>query len=393
MNRTWNQYVVKRENKTLVLTTIINHMPISRANVAQVTGLNKGTVSSLVSELIDEELVKELGPGESSGGRRPVMLLFNGNAGYSISIELAIGNILGVITDLNGQIVNEENIPLQTTDFNTIFPIMTQLIKKLIQQAPKSRYGIVGLGIGVPAVVSQKGEILLAPNLDWKNINLKEKLSEIFHLPIYVENEANAGAYGEMRYGSSQESKHMIYTSLGIGIGTGMILDGKLYHGLSGFAGELGHMTIIKDGRSCRCGNHGCWERYASEQALIDEGLNRQLITNDQAEPLDELIKLAAAGDKEVIKLFEEIGTYIAIGLTNCINIFNPEHVIIGNKLMKAKEWIYPVIEAYIHDHAIGFHQNKLKIDSAKLGIYSPVSGMAAFVIEGFLFDRKTTQE
>ena len=389
MSRTWNQYVVKQENKTLVLTTVMNHTPISRANVAKLTGLNKGTVSSLVSELIDEKLVKESGPGKSSGGRRPVMLLFNGNAGYSISIELGVGYILGVITDLKGKIIEQDTIQLQTTHFNTIFPIMINLIKGLMEQVPKSRYGVIGIGVGVPAVVSRDGEILLAPNLNWKNVELKSKLENIFNLPVYIENEANAGAYGEMRYGSSQNSQHTIFASIGIGIGVGMILDGKLYHGLNGFAGELGHMTIEKDGKTCRCGNRGCWERYASEQAVIDEAIKRGLVTADQVEPFEQLIQLANDGNQAVIDLFEEIATYIAIGLTNCINIFNPEHVIIGNRLMRAKEWIYPIIESYILEHAIGFHQNKLKIDSAKLGTYSTISGMAAFTIEGFLLDQK----
>ena len=389
MSRTWNQYVVKQENKTLVLTTIMNHTPISRAKVAKITGLNKGTVSSLVSELIDEELVEESGPGKSSGGRRPVMLLFNGNAGYSISIELGVGYILGVITNLNGEIIVEEKIQLQTTHYKTIFPMMINLIRGLMNQVPESRYGVIGIGVGVPAVVSQKGEILLAPNLYWKNVKLKEELEAVFDVPVFIENEANAGAYGEMRYGSSQNSRHTIFASIGIGIGVGMVLDGKLYHGLNGFAGELGHMTIEKDGKSCRCGNSGCWERYASEQALIDEALNRGLVDKGQSEPFEQLIQLADEGDNHVIELFNEIATYIAIGLTNCINIFNPEHVIIGNRLMRAKEWFYPVIESYILDHAIGFHQNKLKIDSAKLGHHSTVAGMAAFTIEGFLLNQR----
>ncbi|NMA90683.1 MAG: ROK family transcriptional regulator, partial [Amphibacillus sp.] len=321
MSRTWNQYVVKQENKTLVLTTIMNHTPISRAKVAKITGLNKGTVSSLVSELIDEELVEESGPGKSSGGRRPVMLLFNGNAGYSISIELGVGYILGVITNLNGEIIVEEKIQLQTTHYKTIFPMMINLIRGLMNQVPESRYGVIGIGVGVPAVVSQKGEILLAPNLYWKNVKLKEELEAVFDVPVFIENEANAGAYGEMRYGSSQNSRHTIFASIGIGIGVGMVLDGKLYHGLNGFAGELGHMTIEKDGKSCRCGNSGCWERYASEQALIDEALNRGLIDEGQSEPFEQLIQLADEGDNHVIELFNEIATYIAIGLTNCINI------------------------------------------------------------------------
>ncbi|MBM7541600.1 ROK family transcriptional regulator [Amphibacillus cookii] len=389
MNRTWNQYVVKQENKTLVLSTIIDQTPISRASVAQVTGLNKGTVSSLVSELIDEELVEESGPGESNGGRRPVMLLFNGKAGYSLAIDLGVDYLLGAIIDLNGNIIYEEKRQLQSTDFDVVFPFLTRFINHLMEQVPKSRYGIIGIGVGVPAVISHQGEILLAPNLNWKKIKLKEQLEQQFNIPIYIENEANAGAYGEMRYGFEQMPKHMVYASIGIGIGVGMILDGQLYNGLNGFAGEAGHMTVVKDGRTCRCGNLGCWERYASEQALIDEAVDRQLIEHNQVEPFQKLIELANQQNQAVINLFEEIGTYIGIGLTNTINIFNPEHVVIGNQLIDAEQWISPAIGAYINKHAIGFHQNDLKISFAKLQAYSTVRGMAAFTIEGFLLKQR----
>ncbi|WP_067842168.1 ROK family transcriptional regulator [Amphibacillus sediminis] len=390
MNRTWNQYVVKQENKTLVLSTIINETPISRAHVAQITGLNKGTVSSLVSELIDEELVEESGPGESSGGRRPVMLLFNGKAGYSVAVDLGVDYLLGVITDLTGQIVYEEKLQLPDPNFEVVFPLLTKLIQQLIDRAPKSRYGVIGIGVGVPAVVSHDGEILLAPNLNWKKIQLKQQLEQVFDLPVYIENEANAGAYGEMRYGFDSMTKHMVYVSISIGIGVGMILDGKLYTGLSGFAGEVGHMTIVKNGRPCRCGNLGCWERYASEQALIDEAVTRQILNQQQPDPFKHLIELAAKGNQEAITLFEEIGTYIGIGLTNCINIFNPEQVIIGNQFIDAKQWIYPAIKAYVDHHTIGFHQLDLKIDFARLGVYSTASGMAAFTVENFLLSQKT---
>ncbi|WP_017472508.1 ROK family transcriptional regulator [Amphibacillus jilinensis] len=389
MNRTWNQYVVKQENKTLVLSTIIEQTPISRASVAQVTGLNKGTVSSLVSELIDEELVEESGPGESNGGRRPVMLLFNGKAGYSLAIDLGVDYLLGTIIDLDGNIFYEKKRQLQSTDFDVVFPFLTDFIKHLMAQVPKSRYGIIGIGVGVPAVISNQGEILLAPNLNWKKIKLKEQLEQQFNLPIYIENEANAGAYGEMRYGFEQTPKHMVYASIGIGIGVGMILDGQLYSGLNGFAGEAGHMTVVKDGRTCRCGNLGCWERYASEQALIDEAIDRKLIEHNQEEPFHNLIELADQHNQAAIDLFKEIGTYIGIGLTNTINIFNPEHVVIGNQLIDAEQWIAPTIEAYINEHTIGFHQNDLKVSFAKLQAYSTVLGMAAFTIEGFLLKQR----
>ncbi|SEO52512.1 Sugar kinase of the NBD/HSP70 family, may contain an N-terminal HTH domain [Amphibacillus marinus] len=391
MKRTWNQHVVKQENKTLVLSTIIDRTPISRAHVAQLTGLNKGTVSSLVSELITEELVEESGPGKSSGGRRPVMLLFNGGSGHSVSIDLGVGYIRGVLTNLTGEIIVEHKVTTESNAFAVVYPTLLDLIKQLINKAPASRYGIIGIGVGVPAVVSHVGEILLAPNLDWKNINLKEKLAKAFNLPIYIENEANAGAYGEKRFGSKFVSEHMIYASIGMGIGIGMILDGNLYNGLKGFAGEIGHMTIVKDGRKCRCGNNGCWERYASEQALIQEGEIRGLIAQQSTDPLADLITLAKANDDKTIKLFEEIGTYIGIGLTNCINIFNPQHIVIGNQLLQVKDWLLPAIMGHIQSHTIGFHQQDLQLSFAKLGQYSTVKGMAAFTIEGFLLEAKNT--
>lgn len=389
MSRTWNQYVVKQENKALVLTTIINHTPISRAAVAQSTGLNKGTVSSLVSELIDEAFVTESGPGASSGGRRPVMLLFNTKAGFTVSVDLGVGYIQAALTDLNGEIVQVEKKQVKESTFDLVFETLVHLIEQLIKHAPVSRYGVIGIGVGVPAVVSHEGEILLAPNLNWKNIQLKQALEDVFDLPILIENEANAGAYGEMRFGFKQPPKDMIYASIGIGIGAGMILDGKLYTGKSGFSGEIGHMTIVKDGTSCRCGNVGCFERYASEQVLLEHAVKRHLIKANEDLSLDTLIKKAEAHDQEVLQLFEEIGEYIGIGLTNIINIFNPEVVLIGNRLRDLQKWLIPPIEHYIHSRAIGFHQQDLTVDFAKLENFSTVKGMAAFTIERFLAQLK----
>lgn len=132
--------------------------------------------------------------------------------------------------------------------------------------------------------MTNEGEILLAPNLGWKKVPLQQLLHNKYQIPITVENEANAGAYGEKVYGIGQKSQEIVYTSISIGIGVGLILDGKLYKGLRGFSGELGHMTIKMDEDPCRCGNKGCWELYASEQALLDqaEALGYKNVTLDQ---------------------------------------------------------------------------------------------------------------
>ena len=380
MAQTWNQHLVKKENKTLVLQTIKEKAPISRASIAQVTGLNKGTVSSLVSELIEEDFIQESGTGESSGGRRPVMLLLNDKAGFTISIDLGVKKILGALTDLSGNRIIEREIPITDSSLEIVTDILYDLIDQLKENAPLSRYGIVGIGIAVPGVVTTEGEILLAPNLGWKKVQLKKMLSDRYQLPIIVENEANAGAYGEFMYGAGQHSQELIYISASIGIGVGLILDGKLYKGLRGFSGEFGHMTIEKDGRACRCGNRGCWELYASEKALLELAKNDGLSVDSIAE----IIKKAGEQNGVAIKALGQVGDYLGVGITNIIHIFNPEQVIIGGSLSEATAILLPAIEDRIEKNAIGFNKNDVRLNEATLNKYSVLLGITAFNIENF---------
>ncbi len=382
--QTWNQHVVKKENKTLVLETIKNNNPISRADIANMTGLNKGTVSSLVSELIDEKLINESGPGKSKGGRRPVMLLFNEVAGYTVGIDLGVNYILGILTDLEGNICQETAISFQDLSYQEIQDKLFQIIDTLIASAPSSPYGIIGIGMGVPGTVNLHGEILLAPNLKWKNVHIKSILEEKYHVPVIIENEANAGAYGEKKFGAGKKYNHIIYVSVGIGLGVGLILNGQLYKGNNGFSGELGHMTIEMNGKECRCGNLGCWELYASEQYLYETASKLNFpIPPSETISLNTLIALAKKGNKDTIHLFETLGDNLGIGLTNIVNIFNPEQIIIGNRITAAKEWIQEPINHRMN-RALTFQQKDLKIDFSSLSKHSSALGVAAFSVENF---------
>ncbi|WP_345740675.1 ROK family transcriptional regulator [Metabacillus endolithicus] len=193
--------------------------PISRADIAQRTGLNKATVSSLVNELLTKDFVYESGPGESSGGRRPVLLHYNVNAGYSIGIDLGVNYILGVVTDLKGKILLEKTVKVNEHTFIEVTEQIKQVIHSLIKDLPKTPYGIIGIGLGIPGIVDKQGEIRVAPNLGWKNSDIKTLLEEEFQIPVIVENEANAGAYGEKQFGVGQDYKNIVYVSAGIGIG------------------------------------------------------------------------------------------------------------------------------------------------------------------------------
>ncbi|MCH1624616.1 ROK family transcriptional regulator [Ferdinandcohnia quinoae] len=375
---TWNQQVVKKNNKALVLQLIMEKEPISRADIAQVSGLNKTTVSSLVTELLTEELIYESGPGESSGGRRPVILHFNKNAGYAIGIDIGVNYVLCILTDLKGKVLIEKNEMVNRTPYSTIISIVQKMIQSIIDEMPSSKYGIIGIGIGVPGIVNKEGTILLAPNLGWTNIQLKEDIEKLFDVPVIIENEANAGAIGEQRFGIAQDYKNIIYISAGIGIGVGIILNKELYQGNNGYSGEMGHMIIDINGKQCNCGSRGCWEAYASESALLE-------MVHPNIDSLESLISLAENGDEVAQDLFDKIGTYLGFGINNIINTFNPDYVIIGNRMALAKEWIEQPIRTTIENHTLAYHQKDLQVDFSRLEKYSTCLGVSAFVVDYFI--------
>ncbi|WP_405102366.1 ROK family protein [Oceanobacillus sp. FSL H7-0719] len=385
--KTWNQHVVKKENKFIVLEKILHNFPISRADIASSTGLNKGTVSSLVNELLKEDIISESGPGKSSGGRRPVMLLFNQLAGYSIGIDLGVNYILGVLTDLKGKICAEQQTNFSNLTYEEILEEMYKITDSLIAAAPESPYGIVGIGIAVPGVVNKDKKIMLAPNLNWRNVDLKSTFEQRYSVPVTIENEANAGAYGEKNFGIGKSFNNIIYVSVGIGIGVGLILNGQLYRGNNGFSGELGHMTIEVNGSKCSCGNEGCWELYASERALLLNAERIGLKRNKQSEiTLESIIDACNNGESEAIQLFENIGKYLAVGLNNIINTFNPEQVIIGNRMAEAKKFLEEPITNWIHDQSLWFSQKDLNINFSNLRTHATALGVAAFSAEEFLY-------
>lgn len=389
-NNTWNQQIVKQKNKQLVLNLIILSTSISRADIANALGLNKATVSSLVNELIEEELIIETGPGESSGGRRPVMLVFNNHAGYAIGVDIGVNYILGVITDLSGNIVKEERIEIHSIPFEEHILLVKKVIHHLIDQTPKSRYQIIGIGIGVPGVIDKKGNVLIAPNLGWQDINLMDVFKEEFNYPIFIENEANAGAYGEKRFGAGKDQDNLIYVSLGIGIGVGIILNNQLYEGHKGFAGENGHMIISYHGEKCKCGNEGCWEAYASEYALIKQARTKGI---SKQPSLKELLQLAENNDSAVLELFHQIGEYIGIGITNLVKTINPPKIIIGNRLATARKYIERPIQETVSTNNKWFSESLVQIVFSDLATHSTSIGASAFAIDDFLNTYSTLAE
>ncbi|NDI34601.1 ROK family transcriptional regulator [Chengkuizengella sediminis] len=385
MKITGDQNLIKKINKSIVLDEIKNHKMISRAEISEKTGLNKGTVSALVNELIESDFAYEAGPGKSSGGRKPVMLLFNNQAGYAIGVDLGVNYILSMVTDLSGNIILKQKHSIQALSTNAVLSTLVESIRDLIQKTPKSPYGIIGIGIGVPGIVNDQGTILHAPNLGWKDVQLKQVLFEKFKIPIVIDNEANAGALGEKEYGKGKNIENLIYISAGIGIGTGMILKNEIYRGFSGYAGELGHMTIEAGGEQCSCGNTGCWELYASEKALLNQN---QSLSQDEHK-LQQYVQLATQDDHLVIGKFNKVGTYLGIGISNIINIFNPELIIVGGRLSTAEPWMKDTILSTVEKRALTYHLQNTEVIFSDLGTKSAALGAASLAISSFFADHE----
>lgn len=379
---TADQSFVRKYNQKIILEQIIANSPISRAKLSKITHLNKATISSQISLLSDKKIIFEIGPGQSSGGRRPVLLVFNKIAGFAIGVDLGVNYILTVLTDLEGNIFFQDFHEITDPNFKHIQPILLERIRFVTKHAPESPYGIIGIGIGIHGFVNQDQLVVFTPNSKWSNVDLKGFLKNYFNCPIFIENEANAGAYGEKLFGALKKYNNSIYISVGIGIGVGILINGDLYRGMEGFSGEMGHMTIDLKGKKCRCGSHGCWELYASEEAFLSE-----LSRLKQINPLhvEQAIKMIQSNDIETLHLFQKFASYLGIGITNIINTFNPEAVVLKGNLINVHPLVMNTIQSSVTSRTYKHTNNQCVITVSELNRHATALGAASFIIKDFL--------
>lgn len=375
MNGNSVDHTTMREmNTALILNTLRVHAPLSRAGVASYTGLNKASVSSMVKELIERGLVVEMGVDTTLAevGRPGINLRLNPEAGIIISAEIGVDFISIIAANFAFEVVARryEN----TTDLagqQIILENVLAYLKEIYCQVQLRGHRVLAISVGVPGLVDmQSGTLLLAPNLDWRNVELRRLVQAEFNLPVYVANEANMAALGESYLGAAHNSRLLLYVSSGVGLGGGIVIDGRLLTGITGFAGEFGHMTVVANGLPCSCGNVGCWETEATQAALfrrvrdaIQAGRTSSLLDLTSAN-LDQLtiqsIVHAIQNNDAVAKdALEETGRWLGVGMANLINALNPEHVVFGGKLSLAHEYLMPVIIDEIERRAFSWMREK----------------------------------
>ncbi|MGC9933680.1 transcriptional repressor XylR [Priestia aryabhattai] len=375
-----DQALVKKMNQKLILDEILKNSPVSRATLSEITGLNKSTVSSQVNTLLEKDFIFEIGAGQSRGGRRPVMLVFNKNAGYSIGIDIGVDYLNGILTDLEGNIILEKTSDLSSSSASEVKEILFALIHGFVTHMPESPYGLVGIGICVPGLVDRHQQIIFMPNLNWNIKDLQFLIESEFNVPVFVENEANAGAYGEKVFGMTKNYENIVYISINVGIGTGLVINNELYKGVQGFSGEMGHMTIDFNGPKCSCGNRGCWELYASEKALL-----ASLSKEEKNISRKEIVERANKNDVEMLNALQNFGFYIGIGLTNILNTFDVEAVILRNHIIESHPIVLNTIKNEVSSRVYSHLDNKCELLPSSLGKNAPALGAVSIVIDSFL--------
>ncbi|QIB27036.1 ROK family transcriptional regulator [Caloranaerobacter azorensis] len=387
--------LIRQINMSAILQVIREKEPISRAEISKLTGLNPATVSNNVSNLIQMKIVREIGSGESSGGRKPVLLELNPKAFYIIGVDMGTTKVITAVTDIEGKIVKKVvmRFPKDRT-VKVVIDIIKDSIYKVIEGSNIEVDKILGIGMGVHGLVDcDKGISIYAPAFDWHNIDIKKIFEDEFSVPVNIDNDARVMALGEKWFGRAKNALDFVCLNIGTAIGSGIYLNGELYRGSSFGAGEIGHINIVNRGPRCNCGNYGCLEVMASGPAIVDRFIERincgekskviDFVDGNLSNITGEIIfKAAIEGDELSKTILNETGRYIGLAVSVIINLLNPEMILIGGGVSKAGEFIFDAIKDTVFQKSMKHNVENTYIGPTGLGENCGVIGAATLILK-----------
>ncbi|WP_077602116.1 ROK family transcriptional regulator [Oceanobacillus sojae] len=371
--------LMKSVNKSLVLNKIRKDGPISRAQIAKDSKLTPPTVSSFVKELLEEGLVKEKDLGKSNGGRKPTMLEINYHHFYIIGVDSGSSRVDVILSDLSGKIYERISADFPNNMSKEQFLIiLSSAVRDILSKVTRPDK-VLGIGVAMHGVVQvETGTSLIAPSLGLENIPIKETLENEFNLEVYVENDARAMALGESWFGEYGDQDSMMTINIGNGVGSGLVVDGNLYHGAQDIAGEIGHMMIDIHGEVCECGNKGCLQTFISGSSIARRA---NKLREEHFASGKDVYEAMQNGNTSLKEVFEETGMLIGIGITNLIHVVNPKLIVLGGGVMNAEEMLLPAIHKTIAQHALTPEAKETKVVVSKLGKDAALLGATALVL------------
>ncbi len=380
----------KNHNTRLVLKTVYQQGDASRADIARITNLTRTTVSSIVAELIEDGLLVETGMGESepAGGKPPILLKVQENSRLSICLDLNTLPFSGAVVNLRGQIVEraESEADGESLTGENALQAIHGLIDRLMEHAQAP---LIGIGIGVPGLTdSVQGVVHKSVRMGWEDVPLGPLLVQRYHLPVYLLNDSHAAALAEFTFGELCGSANLILVRISKGIGSGILLSGRLHFGDSYGAGEIGHLTVVEGGRLCSCGNYGCLETVASPAAIIQSV--RELAEYDPkayggrhgAEiDWDFIRQRFKEGDETITALIQEGGRYLGIAVANLVSILNVHRIAISGQTVEFDQIFLDAVRAEVRRRSLPLMSMEMQIVNSMLGQDIVLLGVSAQIL------------
>ena len=378
---------VHRANLSAIVRGLHERGPLSRSELVAATGLTRSAIRALVGELSAAGLVIEERPIRlGTPGRPSPLVRLHPDGAAVLSLEILVDSIAVAIVGLGGQILERIRVERPRVELS-VDDVVADLASLVGDLPVRDDRPIVGIGVAVAGVVRRSdGLVSMAPNLGWIDVPLGARLARALAtaVPIAVMNDADAGVLGEARRGAAVGADNVLYVSGEVGVGGGMIVDGRLLTGVAGFAGEIGHLTINPDGRPCRCGSVGCWETEVGEGMLLalagypaDAGRSG----------IDAVLREADAGSATAIAALAHVGRWLGIGLGGLINILNPRLVILGGPHARLHPLVRSTLEAELDRYALPASRALVRVVPATLGVNAPLVGAAEMAFEPLLAD------
>jgi predicted NBD/HSP70 family sugar kinase len=346
--------LIRSINRSAILNAIKNRRPVGRAEIARLTGLSPATVTTITGDLLAKGLIVETTAGDSSGGRPPILLDLNPKGSYVVGIKLMEDHADGALTDLEASVIAQLTAHLSDHSPHAVVDTLAGLVNDLLSELRLNHGRLIGVGVGLAGIVDfERGVLRRSPFFGWTNLPLRDMLREKVHAPVSIDNDVNTLTLAEMWFGHGRDQRHFITLTLGRGIGMGMVLNGQLYRGASGGAGEFGHTVVYPGGELCDCGQRGCLEAYIGDPALLRQA--RQAFDEGRmpraADP-DELARLAKEGDPETRRILAGAGELLGYEVAHLVTLLNPKCILISGEGVRYGEWLFEPMKKVVRQHA-----------------------------------------
>lgn len=377
-----DQTTVRRANLATVMRHVAGAGRVSRAHIASDTGLTRGTVSSLVGELVQRGLLHETGEPTATGQvGRPGLALELGDSVVAVGLDANVDYLAVVVEDLHGTVLHERRVyrDNRLSSPGPVLDVLADLTLDAIAACGDDGRSVIGVGVAVPGLVERDTELLRrAPNLGWYDMHVADEIRArlAFDVPVVVENESNLAALAEQWLGSARTVSNFALAFGEVGVGGGIVVDGNLFRGAHGFGGELGHMIAVRDGLACVCGARGCLERYAGVEAIAARA--GMPVEGERSSSLaEELARRAEAGEAGVLASLAETGEHLGAALASVVNLLDLDVVVLGGCFALLFPWLERPVRAALDRGMVAQRWVSCDVRPSALGESAPVRGAA----------------